>query len=568
MALLVGFGALGPLVAVTAVGWWGVRRFEGQLVSERQRMAAVVAEGMDHVVHGAFTVLSAVPAWPGFDPDDADPGPEREALRQAWLRSGGSLEAVLLLGPDGSVRLAEPESEPAPALALLELPEVRSALATGRLLATTVPSGARGPMAVFLAPERDFHARLRSLVVGVPRLASASWAAPLARAAPGPAGWADLVDEQGQPLVSPSPRATDGDVLAVEARLSLAPWRVRLSQPRSAAFGPALAQRRVLSLLAPALLAVALAFAWGAARSVTQPLGALSRAAGRIAAGDLEARISSTGEDEIGRLARALEAMRVALQASLAEVRASNRELEGRVAERTAELRRLYDELRARDDERRELLRKLIAAQEEERRRIARELHDETSQNLTVLALGLEAAQKEGGGAAARLGEARVLAGQTLAGVHRLIYDLRPSVLDDLGLYSAIRWVAERHLLPLGVAVRCEFPDAPDRLPAEVETTLFRAAQEALANVARHARAERVLVQVEAAEGGLEVQVEDDGVGFEPAAFAQAAPSGRGLGLLGMRERMELLGGSVEVDSAPGQGTRVVLRVPLEGGRA
>jgi signal transduction histidine kinase len=136
-------------------------------------------------------------------------------------------------------------------------------------------------------------------------------------------------------------------------------------------------------------------------------------------------------------------------------------------------------------------------------------------------------------------------------------------VLDDLGLLPAIRWFAERQLQPLGVAVRCEMDEGGPRLRPEAETAVFRAVQEALTNVARHAAAEHVLVQAAYVDGTLEVEVEDDGAGFVPAETARPDPRGRGLGLMGLRERVLLLGGTLEIDSSPGNGTRVRLRVPV-----
>jgi signal transduction histidine kinase len=137
-------------------------------------------------------------------------------------------------------------------------------------------------------------------------------------------------------------------------------------------------------------------------------------------------------------------------------------------------------------------------------------------------------------------------------------------VLDDLGLASAIRWAAQRHLEPLGVTARCEFSGLDERrLPAEVETALFRIAQEALVNVARHAEADAVLVQCTASASEVTIEIEDDGKGFDPAILSAPPDAGAALGLMGMQERVELLGGTIEIDSAPGQGTRVALRVPI-----
>jgi signal transduction histidine kinase len=287
------------------------------------------------------------------------------------------------------------------------------------------------------------------------------------------------------------------------------------------------------------LAGVAMLLAWGISRSVGQPLLGLTVAAERIASGDLQRPIDAEragrGGGEVSRLAAALERMRASLLTSMT-VATTNARLEER--ERV----------------RQQLLRKLISAQEEERKRIARELHDETSQTLAALGMAVDLGH---------LDDVRRLAGRMHDELHRLIIDLRPSVLDDLGLAAAIRWFAERHLSGAGIAVRCEIAALDGHVAPEVETALFRAVQEAIVNITRHASAETVLIQVSADLSGIQVEIEDDGVGFDPAGVVSDPGSLRGVGLLGMRERLEIVGGTLQIDSEPGSGTHVVMSVPV-----
>lgn len=353
------------------------------------------------------------------------------------------------------------------------------------------------------------------------------------------------------------------------------PWEFELSEIGADPRAPILAFRRQSIWLAPGLAAVAMLLGWGVARSVRRPLVDLTAAAERIAHGDLDrgidVRRAADGGDEVARLAVSLERMRGELRVSIAQIEEANLALEGRVAERTRELAEAYARLEERERLRHELLRKLITAQEDERRRIARELHDETSQTLAALGINVDLAAAAcdgsgGGPVRERLADVRSLVSRMDGELRRMIVNLRPSVLDDLGLPAAIRWFADRQLAAAGISVRCELEDLDEgqtRLPPEVETAVFRAAQEAMVNITRHAGAESVLIQGSIADGRLVIEIEDDGAGFEPAEIVRSPDSLRGIGLLGMRERLEILGGSVEVDSAPGEGTRVVFELPV-----
>ncbi len=380
----------------------------------------------------------------------------------------------------------------------------------------------------------------------------------------------ELLDADGRILAASSAMPESPDDVAASAPVASTPWRVRVRQPRRDARAGEIALNGWFAFLTPLFLVVTALFAWGAARSVRRPLGALTESAERLAAGDLSLPVplppEDTGrDDETGRLARAFETMRVALAASMDEVTQANATLERRVASRTAELQKLTTELKDRDARRADLVKKLLSAQEDERRRIARELHDETCQTVAALAVGLDTVRRAASPeeASSKLEDARALASRTLDGLHRVIFDLRPSVLDDLGLVSAVRWWVARHLTPAGITARLEIENLEDRLPPTVEIPVFRAVQEALTNALRHAGAKTVLVQMSRESGTLSVDVEDDGRGFTPADVATPSETGQGLGLLGMRERIEILGGTLTLDSSPGGGTHVAFTVPV-----
>jgi signal transduction histidine kinase len=226
---------------------------------------------------------------------------------------------------------------------------------------------------------------------------------------------------------------------------------------------------------------------------------------------------------------------------------------------------RLYGELAHRDQLRGELLQKVIAAQEEERKRIARDLHDDTSQALTALIYSLEAAEGRcaAGDTRATLTAMRQLATQTLESVHKLIVDLRPTVLDHLGLFVALRGYAETRLQPLGIRLHFEEVGSAQRLPAQLETALFRVVQEAINNIARHSGARNVSLVLHVSDHTLAIDLEDDGIGFDLSEVSRGADQTRGLGLVGMEERVGLLGGKIHIDAEQGSGTRISMAVPL-----
>jgi signal transduction histidine kinase len=213
------------------------------------------------------------------------------------------------------------------------------------------------------------------------------------------------------------------------------------------------------------------------------------------------------------------------------------------------------------------LLQKLISAQEEERRRIARELHDEATQSLAALAMNLddmaETLPEGRKKIKERLSALKEQVVTTFSGVRDLALELRPSALDDIGLSAAIDWCARGYLERKGLEVVVETIGEPLRLPPHTETMLFRIAQEALANIVRHAEATRVAVVLTYAPSSVVVRIEDDGKGFDvETAFVQGKLQ-QNLGIHGMRERANLLGGELTIRSSPGQGTVLTVRIPV-----
>ena len=271
---------------------------------------------------------------------------------------------------------------------------------------------------------------------------------------------------------------------------------------------------------------------------ITRPILTLVQATKAVERGDFSQRIPRWADDEIGELATAFNAMTVALE--------------------KGETERIE-----RDQFRAQYVSGVITAQEDERKRIARELHDSTSQSLTSLLIGLRAMsdacdQYE---IQERVEELRSVAGRALDDVHSLALQLRPSILDDLGLPEALkRHVADcqkRHKLNIDLIVT-GLDDC--RLPPEIETALYRITQEALTNVIRHANAQTASVFIERREDKVLAIIDDDGVGFDPV---QHSGQDGHLGLYGIRERAELLSGHLEIESQPDSGTSLYVEIPL-----
>ncbi|MCE7938483.1 MAG: HAMP domain-containing protein [Chloroflexi bacterium CFX6] len=338
---------------------------------------------------------------------------------------------------------------------------------------------------------------------------------------------------------------------------------------RPADLAPHLAsdRRQLIVALITALAVGGAALAVVLERLVVKPLLRLSTDVRALAQGDLSRRSVVDSADELGQLAGAFNRM--------ADGLAERDQLAEQVRRRKLELEDLYAALREKEAARAHLLKSVIDAQEAERKRVARQLHDELAQSLTGLVMNLDAAQAalgvkgEPGTTPGRLVDqltrTREIVAQVLEQTRHLILELRPTMLDDLGLVSALRWYAEKLLAPLGAIVTFQAVGDPRRLSPALETAAFRIGQEAINNVALHSRATKVQVQLVWDDDRIALEVSDNGRGFDVARVRHGGDPTAGLGLLGMQERAEMFAGRVEVYSGAGRGTTVRAWLPTSG---
>lgn len=232
---------------------------------------------------------------------------------------------------------------------------------------------------------------------------------------------------------------------------------------------------------------------------------------------------------------------------------------------------KVKEELEKRRRDLRKLTARLVTAQEEERKQVSMELHDEFGQALTALQINLAAIKTElPSGSPSdlpeKLEETSTLADELLERSRELSLELRPTLLDDLGLAPTIRWYTDRFTKRLNVNVEVNVDGFEERLPGEIETVIYRVMQEAMTNISRHAEAKNVRVDLEREKSSVMMLVEDDGKGFDVEAVAdQETPEGK-LGLMGMEERVGYLGGSLDIRSTPGKGTTIRVEIPMEEG--
>jgi signal transduction histidine kinase len=620
MSIGISLGFLILFVAFSLLGERALQDSSERLLEERQVIAQMTASHLDGLLQQAVDELKraerfadySLAAPPGMAPPLATVSrtagdvqtnqaltAENHLLALPYERLSTFAPGIAVLDATGHVVVSHPPELYPPNADLSQRACVARALER-RAVTISAPyhdDYAGLPTAAVFVPIFD-ESRFLGLLQGTIDLRSAPVMDALQQAAMiGDSGHAFLVDEQGRTLAStfdlpflapgehasfyrqamaqgepvvdtvvnelnwPNERSNHSHVMAF-APLQMAPWAIAIGGDVHETFAGVRRLRIGLAVLGIIALAGTWVTTLVGTRLLVRPVEHLTQSAQRIAAGDLQTPLEASEGGEIGAMADALEQMRKLLLTNIRELATWNETLEARVAEHTAKLHQEQQMTQ-------QLLRRVITAQEEERTRISWELHDEIGQTLTAVQLSLdrlartpakEAERRE------RLERARMLTAHALAELRHLIAALRPGVLDQLGLAPALNWVADHTLRPLGLEVTIEAVGLTDRLPGELETILFRIAQEAMSNVARHSDAQQLDVQLAHTDGQVTMTLTDDGRGFDLSAVTSTPSQMHGLGLAGMQERASLAGGQVTVKSAPGQGTtvHVALSLPAE----
>lgn len=587
------------IVSIGIASYITVKDTIEQSLGRRVELAKTIANHGDSILEQNFNRLYDISLSGGIDFNDGDWQPEKKALQTAYQYSIFT-DGIFLLDLDGNTVLTYP-SRIESSFNLLNIPYISKIIADGKPVISDIYTvdPIKKKVIFALTPLRNKDGKAVGIVGGEINPTNYMLSQVIRNIPIETDTHIEIVDSHGIIIASNNPEriftgsdhnkflenliknkeyvvkkchrchseegaavyekgaSLSTDILAF-APLTTAPWGISILQPEEDVFAPARKLRKTFILFSIISIGVALMIAVGMSRSIIRPIHELINATRKIASGNMKQSVSFGGVDEIGMLSSSFEIMRLKLADSLEELQRYNVELEKRVSERTNELAVGQKKIK-------HLLEKVITAQEEESKRIARGLHDETMQSLAAILMRLDMciAQPEHP-PGSKVTEIKKIALQTLDSVHNVIENLRPSTLDDLGLEAAIRWLLDRHLGKQNITYFLNVASLHGRrFDPYIETALFRILQEAVVNITRHAEAESVFIIFKIDESVLSVDIEDDGKGFDVTSALQRSEDGRGLGLLGMKERAALVNGSLYIYSQPGSGTRITLRIPL-----
>ncbi|RJP20601.1 MAG: HAMP domain-containing protein [Deltaproteobacteria bacterium] len=593
------------LVSLGVISHLSVNASIDRSIENRRMLANIIGRYIDYVIESNVKRLYDVSLSGKVDLGDNDWDPERKALKTA-IEYSIFTGRIFLLDRAGHALLSYPHREEE-GVHTFGIPYARKALTEFRPVISdvyTLPSTQRS-VVLALVPLKNKDGEVVGVAGGEIDPTNYMLSQTISAIPTGAETIIELVDSHGVIIASNDPRriltcgdryrfleglvaekksavqschrckeGTAGrkrerDMLAF-APLTMAPWGVIVRDPVDSVFSPSSNLRRGFLLLSAVAIATTLLLAIGLSKGIVRPVQALIGATRKIADGNLDDPIEVEAKDEIGTLGKSVDDMRIKLAESLKSVQAYSEGLEGMVADRTRELHRSREKLAA-------LLQGIITAEEDERKRIARELHDDTSQSLNAALISLDSVVAHFPAydpIRKQLLQMREQCMAMLKGVHRMIKDLRPPILDDLGLESAIKWVLEKHIGERGIRYRLETTGSAAELKARaavevdyprLELVLFRIAQEGIINISKHAEAENVEVILAFRESAIDMEIRDDGKGFDADSVYGAFRKDHqvGLGLVGMGERISLLDGTLEVRSEPGSGTRISVHVPV-----
>lgn len=566
-------------------------------LSKRLALSRLLRNNIDNIIKDNINRLYDISLSGAIDLSDQDFTPERDALKAAY-RYSLFTDGIFFLDRGGNIVLNYPERIQEKPLNVMSIEPVGRMLSLGIPVVSNVyTADIKKKILYVLVPLKDRNGITIGAAGGQIDPTNPTLSQKLGLTDIGKHMFIDIVDSNGVIISSSDPARiltqcnrdnfftemirTKRDIVAschvchvsgdhVDKRktilafvpLEAAPWGISIQEPEDIVFTPAAKLKQTLSALGILFIMTAFFLTIGINRSIVDPLKALIRGADRISKGDLSNPINPRGDEEIGRLGRSFEAMRVRLLESMNRIQEHTHQLEDRVTERTRQIKESRNRIE-------ELLKKIISTQEEERKRIARELHDDTLQDLSAALMRIDMCKLFPHQISPqKVAEVHSIVLHAQEGLRAIIQNMRPSLLDDLGLYAAIRSLLDMHIGGKGTQYFITMNNVADiRFRPEVEITLFRVIQEAVANIARHSHAENVFVIFRVKDNIIHVEIEDDGVGFDTDAIGAGGihdmSSRRGLGILGMKERTFLINGKIDVCSLPGLGTRIIIHIPM-----
>lgn len=588
LVLIMSLSLLILFAAFSALSEYALQYSADRIRNERLTLTRSTAAQIDGLLQEAVQELEEVVRLAAFDPMEPEPSLDILHAHASDLETL-FIPGFVFLDTEGRVLLSDRPDVYALSADLSDLPYIAEALQS-REFTISEPfvhwDNTQPVSAITIPVYRDSH--FVGLLSSRLKLNGSAFLKILQQAAMlGDTGHATLIDSQGrtlaatldisllsaiehpdfypQALINEQPTVSttefrlenvDGETYGERhvmafAPLTMTPWGVAAGGDEDETFAGVWQLRRGLALLAGITMVVVWTGTLFGTRQLIRPIQGLTAAAQKIADGKLHTSLQVSGPVEIGAMATSLERMRLQLLTNIEQLANWNETLTTRVAEQTGQLH--------------QLLRQNLAAQEDERARLSRELHDEIGQMLTAIEVSLEYLAESlpvaDTVAQERLEYCRTLVEKTVFDLGRVTSALRPGILDQLGLVPALKWVGDQLLHSLNIEIKFDTDRLPERLPTIIETILFRIAQEAMNNVARHSQARHLEIKLAHENEQVIMTLIDDGKGFDPSLMSDS-PTDFGLGLAGMKERAMLIGGQTTITSALQQGTTITAVIP------